>query len=30
MGYFAFHQSFPGKKIVRIHDTMTEITIGVT
>lgn len=30
MGYFAFPQSFEGKKIVRIHDANTEITVGVT
>lgn len=30
MGYIAFPQSFAGKKIVRIHDVNTEITVGAT
>ena len=30
MGYFAFPQSFEGKKIVRIHDANSDITVGVT
>lgn len=30
MGYIAFNKSFRGKKIIRIHDTNTDITVGVT
>ena len=30
MGYIAFPQSFTGKKIVRIYDVNTEITVGAT
>ena len=30
MGYIAFARSFPGKKIVRIHDVNDGITVGAT
>ena len=30
MGYIAFARSFYGKKIVRIHDSNTEVTIGAS
>lgn len=30
MGYIAFAQSFEGKKIVRIHNSNRDITVGVT
>ena len=30
MGYIAFTKSFAGKKIVRVHDVNSDITVGVT
>ncbi len=30
MGYIAFTQSFPGKKIIRIHDSNKDVTVGAT
>ena len=30
MGYIAFTKSFAGKKIVRVHDVNSDVTVGVT